>query len=118
MGESVERASLRDVIQVRRAGRLLLHDAIRLEGDVAVTLQRPAIADGACAVATLVHVAPDAERALRVVREASPHCGVSAWDGMLIARMLAADGASLRTAVVAALQVLRAGRPLPRVWNC
>jgi urease accessory protein len=118
MGESVERASLRDVIQVRRAGRLLLHDAIRLEGDVAVTLQRPAIADGACAVATLVHVAPDAERALQVVREASPHCGVSAWDGMLIARMLAADGASLRTAVVAALQVLRAGRPLPRVWNC
>jgi urease accessory protein len=118
MGESVELASLRDVIQVRRAGRLLLHDAIRLDGDVAATLQRSAIAGGARAVATLVHVAPDAEAALELVRAASPHSGVSAWDGMLIARMLAADGASLRTAVVAALHVLRAGRPLPRVWNC
>jgi urease accessory protein len=118
MGESVERASLRDVIQVRRAGCLLLHDAIRLYGAVAATLQRPAIAGGARAVATLVHVAPDAECALDLVRAASPHCGVSAWDGMLIARVLAPDGASLRKAVVAVLLVLRAGRPLPRVWNC
>jgi urease accessory protein len=118
MGESVEYASVHDVIQVRRAGRLLLHDAIRLDGEVAATLQRSAVACGARAVATLVHIAPDAESALEVVREASPHCGVSAWDGMLIARILAADGASLRKIVVAALNVLRAGRPLPRVWNC
>ena len=37
---------------------------------------------------------------------------------MLVARVLAADGASLRQAVVAAIAVLRAGRPLPRVWLC
>ncbi len=118
MGESVEHASLHDVIQIRRAGRLLLHDAIRLDGEVAATLQRSAIAGGARAVATLVHVGPGAEDALESVREALPHCGVSAWDGMLVARILAADGASLRTAVVAALQALRADRPLPRVWLC
>jgi urease accessory protein len=118
MGESVEKASLRDVIQVRRAGRLLLHDAIRMDGAVAATLQRAAIADGARAVATLVHVAPDAEVALEQVREALPNGGASAWDGMLVARLLAIDGASLRTAVVAALHVLREGRPLPRVWHC
>jgi urease accessory protein len=118
MGESVGLASLRDVIQVCRGGCLLLHDAIRLDGAVAAALQRPAIAGGARAVATLVHVAPDAEAALDRVRAASPHCGVSAWDGMLIARMIAADGASLRKITVAVLNVLRAGRPLPRVWNC
>ena len=118
MGEVLEQASLHDLIRVRRAGRLLLHDAIHLDGAVATALQRPAIAGGARAVATLVHVAPDAEDALESVREAMPQGGVSAWDGMLVARILAADGASLRTAVVAALQVLRAGRPLPRVWNC
>ena len=118
MGEVVERASLRDLIEVRRGGRLLLHDAIRLEGEVAATLQRSAIADGARAVATIVHVAPDAEAMLDAVRAASPQCGASAWDGMLIARMLAADGASLRAAVIAVLAVLREGRPLPRVWLC
>ena len=97
---------------------MLLHDAIRLEGEVAATLQRSAIADGARAVATIVHVAPDAEAALDSVRAASPKCNASAWDGMLIVRMLAADSASLRAAVIAVLAVLREGRPLPRVWLC
>ena len=116
MGEVVEFASLRDVFEVRRAGRLLLHDAIRLEGEVSATLRRPAIAAGARAVATLVHVAPDAEAMLDPLRQRG--VGASAWDGMLIARMLAADSATLRAAVVDALAVLRGGRALPRVWLC
>jgi urease accessory protein len=118
MGELVEQASLHDVIRVRRAGHLLLHDAIRLDGEMAAMLLRPAIAGGARAIATLVHVAPDAAAALEPVRDALPQAGVSAWDGMLVARILAADGASLRLAVVAALRALRADRPLPRVWLC
>jgi urease accessory protein len=116
MGEAVEHASLRDVYEMRRGGRLLLHDAIRLEGEVAATLRRPAIADGAHAVATLVYVARDAETMLDPLR--SQGMGASAWDGMLIARMLAADGATLRARVIDALRVLRGGRPLPRVWQC
>lgn len=116
MGESVEWASLRDVFEVRRAGRLLLHDAIRLDGQVAATLRRPAIAAGARAVATLVHVARDAEAMLDPLRALG--IAASAWDGMLIARMLAPDSATLRAAVVEALWVLRDGRALPRVWLC
>ncbi|MBV9758412.1 MAG: urease accessory protein, partial [Alphaproteobacteria bacterium] len=38
--------------------------------------------------------------------------------GLLLARILAADGASLRTAIIAALQAIRGTRPLPRVWLC
>ena len=116
MGEVVEHASLRDVYEVRRGGRLLLHDAIRLEGEVAATLRRPAIADGARAVATLVYVASDAETMLDPLRGLG--IAASAWDGMLIARMLATDGATLRGGVIDALRVLRDGRPLPRVWLC
>jgi urease accessory protein len=116
MGEVVEFASLRDVFEVRRAGRLLLYDAIRLEGEVSATLRRPAIAAGARAVATLVYVAPDAAAMLDPLRERG--MGASAWDGMLIARMLAADSATLRAAMVDALAVLRGGRALPRVWLC
>jgi len=37
---------------------------------------------------------------------------------MLIGRIVARDGAALRTAVVTALATLRAGRALPRVWMC
>ena len=59
-----------------------------------------------------------AEALLDSVRAASPKCNASAWDGMLIVRMLAADGASLRAAMIAVLAVLREGRPLPRVWLC
>ena len=126
MGETVETGSLRDLIRVRRGGALLLHDAIRLDGEVSAALGRVAIGRGARAMATLVHVAPDAENWRDGLRDALAVChagsglesGVSAWNGMLIARILAADGAGLRRAVTAGLAVLRGTRPLPRVWQC
>ncbi len=120
MGETVRSLSLRDVIAVRRGGRLLLHDAIRIEGDAQALLDRAASGRGARAVATLLHVAPDAEAAVQGVRDAlAPwDAGVSAWDGMLVVRMVAPDGVSLRAGIVAGLNVLRRGRPLPRVWEC
>lgn len=119
MGEVVGQARLRDRIQVRRGGRLLWHDAVRLEGEVGMILQRKAIANGARAVATLVHVAPGAEMALDALRATLPaEAGASAWNGMLIARILADTGAALRASVIAALCVLRGERPLPRVWMC
>jgi urease accessory protein len=125
----------------------LWHDAIRLEGDVATTLRRKAIADGARAVATIVHVAPKAEATLDAVRsalhvhlarlagevdaqsaagegKAPPHlpdvtkAAASAWNGMLITRILAPSGATLRTTVIAVLTALRDDRPLQRVWMC
>ena len=122
MEERVSQVWLRDGIRVRRGGRLLLHDAVRLDGEADAALQRASIAGGARAMATLVHVAPDAEAALQSVRAAladtvAEH-GVSAWNGMLVARILAPDAAATRRAVIAALQLLRAPRPLPRVWLC
>ena len=122
MGERVERAWLRDAIRVRRDGRWLLRDAMRMDGPVSETLARPAVAAGARAVATLLLVAPDAEAFLTPVRDAladyGAETGVSAWNGMLVARMLAPDSAALRQAVAAALNVIRAPRALPRVWMC
>jgi urease accessory protein len=116
MGEKVDSGFLRDRIEVWRGGRPLLHDAIRLEGQVAETLRRPAVANTARAMATLVHVAPDVDTKLEAVRAVST--GASAWDGMLVARILAENNASLRQSVVEVLAVLRGGRALPRVWMC
>jgi len=122
MGERVAWARLHDSIRIRRGGQWLLHDSVRLDGEVDATLRRAPIAAAARAVATLVHVAPDAEAGLEGVRTAlaaAPgEAGASAWNGMLVARILAPDSAALRRAVVAALSVLRAPRPLPRVWLC
>jgi len=116
MGEEVKHGSLRDVIELRRGRRLLLHDAVRLDGEIATKLRQKAIAGSARALATVVYVAPDADAMLEPLRQLD--IAASAWDGMLIARILGATGAMLRTTVVDALQVLRGGRPLPRVWLC
>lgn len=120
MGETVKTARLRDTIRVRVAGRLALHDAIRIDGAVADALARTAIGGGGGAMATLIHAAPDAEMRVDAVRQALIpfDAGVSAWNGLLVARIVAQDGAWIRTAIVAGLQTLRNGRALPRVWNC
>jgi len=120
MGETVREASFRDLIQVRRDGRLLLHDAIRFDGSVQSLLNRRATGGAARGVATLVHVTPDAETKLDPLRQAlaGHDAGASVWDGMLVARVVAPDGACLRAAIVAGLAALRGGRPLPRVWLC
>jgi urease accessory protein len=121
MGERIASLRLRDTVRVRRGGTLVLHDAVRVDGDASV-LGTSAAGGGAGATATLVHVAPDAEARLDPIREgwhdAAAECGASAWNGVLLARLLAADAARLRAAVVTALNVVRAGRALPRVWMC
>jgi len=122
MGERMRSGQIRDAIRVRRAGRLIWQDAVRLDGDIDALLRRLAVANGAGAMASLVHVAPEAERRVDAVRAAldsmPAESGVSGWDGMLVARMLASGAEPLRKAVTAALGVLRQGRPLPRVWLC
>jgi urease accessory protein len=119
MGETLHRLVLRDVVRLRRDGRLLLHDALRVDGDAA-TLRHRATAEGAGAAGTLLLASPDAEASLAPLRAAlgDVEAGVSAFDGLLLARILAEDGATLRRAMTAALRVVRGGRTLPAVWTC
>jgi urease accessory protein len=68
-----------------------------------------------------VLVAPDAEARLPAARsalETAPgDAGASAWNGMLVARLIARGGQPLRTGLVRLIEALR-GVPMPRVWNC
>ena len=122
MGETVRSLRLLDLIRVRRGGRLILHDAVRMDGDAQALLDRRAVAAGSRAVATVVFVSPEAGATIEAVRDAlaaSPaQAGASAWDGMMVARIVAPDGAALRAAVARVLAVVREGRNLPRVWCC
>jgi len=120
MGEEVRTALFRDRISVRRAGKLIFEDRLHLAGAIAAQLDRPAIAGGARAVATILEVGGTAD--LDAIRAALARpeieAGVSSFDGLLIARLAARDGSALRTGILAALSTLRHNRPLPRVWLC
>ena len=117
MGERVRRASLLDDWTVRREGRLIFADRLRLAGPVAELLARPAIAAGGGAVATIALFADEPERYLAPLRAVLPaNAGASAWDGKLLARIVAEDGYGLRQALVSALVLLNDGRPLPKIW--
>jgi urease accessory protein len=120
MGETVRQARLRDTIQLTRDGALLWHDAIRFDGPVQALLDRPAMAAGGRAVSTMLVAGPQAAGSLDDLRAAlAPfEAGASAMDGLLVARIVANDGACARAAIVAGLAALRGARPLPRVWSC
>jgi urease accessory protein len=115
MGESVNSGSIRDRWHVRRDGKLIFADALTLDGPVGKILKKPAVAGGANAVATLLQVAPDSAERLDAVRAAlaqeEVEAGASAFDGILIVRILAQESMSLRSAVLATLSALGANPP-------
>ncbi len=119
-GERIAEGLLEDRWRIRRDGKLIYADTLRLEGPIADLLDKPSIAKGSRALATFLHVAPDAENRLEPVRElmenASCDCAASSWNGMLVLRFLAPDIGSLRRAAIDILTRFR-GAPLPRVWH-
>jgi urease accessory protein len=119
MGEKIARGLLRDRWRVRRDGKLIFADAFSLDGDVKATLNRVVAMNGKIAMATMICVSKDAMNRLDAVREAltgeGMEAGASAFDGMLVARILAEDSISLRAAVLSALEA--AGTPPPRAYS-
>lgn len=119
-GERIAEGLLEDRWRIRRDGKLVYADTLRLEGPIADLLDKPSIAKGSRALATFLHVAPDAESRLDATRDlmenASCDCAASAWNGMLVLRFLAPDIGSLRRAAIDILTRFR-GSPLPRVWH-
>lgn len=119
-GEALHSGSLADQWRIRRGGRLVLAESLRLDGDIARSLARPGSTDGAHVSGTAVYVAPDAEDHIVAVRamlrETGCRIAASAWDGMLLVRAIARNAAPLRAAL-AALVPLLVGRSVPRVWQ-
>ena len=121
MGERITEGAFRDSWRIRRGGKLVFADEIALEGNMSDRLDRPAVGKGARAVATFLHLAPDAEARLDEARAALEtclcECGASAWNGMLIVRFLAVEPEALRQSATRFLNQFRAV-PVPRVWQC
>lgn len=118
MDEIVRQGTLRDRWRIRREGRLVFADDLRLEGPIADLADQAPMLAGGRAFASLLLVDDDAGRFLAPLRAVlGPRGGASAFEGKLFARLVAPDGFTLRQALLPALEVLRDGRPLPRVWR-
>ncbi|MGY3532460.1 urease accessory protein UreD [Bradyrhizobium sp. USDA 4452] len=118
MGETMRHGEFVDRWRMRRGGRLVFAETIRLDGEIGEKLARPAVARGGCAIGTAL-IVPGDEALVARIREASDgfggEVGISAWNGFAMARFCAQDAARLRADMIAVL-----GRaslvPLPRLW--
>jgi urease accessory protein len=118
MAETMNAFSVHERWRIRRDGRLVFADDLRFGDADAVLLARPAILGGAGAMATILLVDEDAERFLDPIRAAiGTEGGASAWNGKLLARLVAADGMALRAALIPALAILLDGAALPQAWR-
>jgi urease accessory protein len=117
MGERVETGRLFDRWRVRRGGRLIFAETVKLHGAVASIMAQPAVAAGATAIATVLMV-PGNEAVVERVRALDifvGEVGISTWNNLALARLCAPDGAALRRDLIAVLQAVRQ-TALPRVW--
>jgi urease accessory protein len=118
MGEVVRDGHFSDRWRVRRDGKLVFADNFRLDGAIADRLSEAAVAAGHVAVGTVL-IVPGDDAAVDAVRAVAGQfrgeAGISAWNGIALARLAAPDGAALRHDLVILLSAL--GRaPLPRLW--
>ncbi len=96
-------------------------DATRID-EAGACLDRPACGGGARAVATLVGAAPNIETRLPRLRAAleahgdEVEAGASAFDGLVVARLVSPSPSRLREAAIAAILSL-SGRQPPRLWR-
>ena len=104
---------------MRRDGRLVFADETRLE-HAGADLDRKAVGAGARALSTIVAAAPNIEARLPDLRAAlgdggpGVESGASAFDGLIVARLLSPSFDRLRGPLIASIVAL--GGRKPRLW--
>jgi urease accessory protein len=117
MGEKMLSGAFIDRWRLRRGGKLVFAETVRLDGDFGAKLARPAIANGGLAIGTAL-IVPGDEALVARIREAADsfggEVGISCWNGFAMARFCAQDAAKLRIDMMNVLA--RSGAALPRLW--
>jgi len=118
MGERMLHGQFVDRWRLRRAGKLVFAETVRLDGDIGEKLTRPAIAGGGVAIGTAL-IVPGDEAVVERIRELTDsfggEVGISCWNGFAMARFCAQDAARLRADMMAVLG-RASGSALPRLW--
>lgn len=118
MGETMQHGRFVDRWRMRRGGKLVFAETVRLDGEIGALLARAAVAKAGVAIGTALIVPGDAALVERL-REAADtfgaEVGISAWNGFAMARFCAQNAAKLRADMMTVLG-RAAGRALPRLW--
>ena len=118
MGERMKSGEFVDRWRIRRGGRLVFAETVRLDGDIGAKLASAAIAKGGVAIGTAL-IMPGDEALVERIRTLSEtfggEVGISAWNGFAMARFCAQDAARLRADMMAVLG-RASGSALPRLW--
>jgi urease accessory protein len=118
MGERMEHGTFVDRWRMRRGGRLVFAETVRLDGEIGEKLAKPAIAKAGTAIGTALIVPGDqalVERIREVSQSFGSEVGISCWNGFAMARFCAQDTARLRADMMAVLG-RASGSALPRLW--
>ena len=120
-GETLRHGALQDRWRIRRDGRLLWADTLRLADPPAATIAGRFTLGGAGALATLLLVAPEAAALRERARDLAGGGAGLVAPGLLVARW-AGEAGAVRAGLGAAIAALRAdafGLPahLPRLWR-
>ena len=118
MGETVSVGRLFDRWRVRREGTLIFAETLRIDGAVTQRLAENSVAAGGVAIAAILKIPAD-ENAVAAVnamqQDFAGEVGVSAWNGLALARLVAPNGAALRRDLATIVTAWSAA-PLPRLW--
>jgi urease accessory protein len=118
MGERMLEGEFVERWRLRRGGRLIFAENIRLDGDIGGKLASPAVAKGGVAIGTALIVPGDealVERIRGETKSFGGEVGISCWNGFAMARFCAQDAARLRADMMAVLG-RASGAALPRLW--
>lgn len=121
MQETVRKGTLQDQWRVRRGGKLVHAEALRLDGDIGQKMSQMASAASSICLSTIIYISPDAEDRAGAARTffqgySATKTAVTAWDGKLVIRSLGDDTAQLKKTLAQFIEQFRKIAN-PRVWN-
>ena len=114
-GETIATLTCRENWRIRQGGKLIHADQLQIAGALP---NSSAALGNAHAIATLIFISPECDRHVSPLSQAiGKNGGVSAWNGKLIARLVAVDGFELRKLLNNALRIILGAADLPKTWS-
>ena len=126
-GEEMEGGHITDSWRVRKNGRLIWADSLRITDEIFPQLHRQALLSDYKALATLVYFGPFLDKRMELSREVVPSlecaCGITSVAELMIVRFAAKASSDLRLALHRFLQRFsrehRSGPfRVPKMWSC